>query len=389
MDPTDLLVQTAGLVSQVEQQVAAIITAIAFVMGSSRVIFTAYRKGWENIVPYLKDQGSKFMIIASLCTPVPYLAGIDGKPGTFIGAFPRIVITAGFEQAGKGAVFENLDRIKEELKKSSDSLELSGQLIAVKEASPLAEQSIKWTDAIKVRLAQLIFLLPVIPPLACLAFFNTALGGFLMAVSYTISEYMAVITCGIGVNIDTGNMMNILEIIRSIVTDNVGVISGFIFYTLLLFTFTGVVISAAVRASIFCVTFPFSVVNMAFDARRDVFFRNIVKAFAIALTPVIAVNILNVLVSAFSLCMDGGIVANMVEAYLTSDGAALGSTDAFAVASEMYGFIYRLFVAIVVAPAIIAAPAMIFLMRSYRIACDTIGTGYGLVGGTGKTGEQH
>ncbi len=388
MDPTDLLVQTAGLVSQVEQQVAAIITAIAFVMGSSRVIFTAYRKGWENIVPYLKDQGSKFIIIASLCTPVPYLAGIDGKPGTFIGAFPRIVITAGFEQAGNGAVFENLDRIKEALKKSSDSPELSGQLIAVKEASPLAEQSIKWTDAIKVRLAQLIFLLPVIPPLACLAFFNTALGGFLMAVSYTISEYMAVITCGIGVNIDTGNMISILQIIRGIVAENIGVISGFIFYTLLLFTFTGVVVSAAVRASIFCVTFPFSVVNMAFDARRDVFFRNIVKAFAIALTPVIAVNILDVLASAFSLCMDGGIVANMVEAYLTSDGPALGSPDAFTVASEMYGFIYRLFVAIVIAPVIIAMPAMIFLMRSYRIACDTIGTGYGLVGGKGKAVEQ-
>ena len=101
MDPTDVLVQTAGLVSQVEQQVAAIVTAIAFVMGSSRVIFTAYKKGWENIVPYLKDQGSKFMIIASLCTPVPYLAGVDGEPGTFIGAFPRIVISAGFEQVGQ------------------------------------------------------------------------------------------------------------------------------------------------------------------------------------------------------------------------------------------------------------------------------------------------
>lgn len=385
MDPTDLLVQTAGLVSQVEQQVAAIITAIAFVMGSSRVIFTAYKKGWENLVPYLKDQGSKFMIIASLCTPVPYLAGIDGRPGTFIGAFPRIVISAGFEQMGNSAVFENLDRIKEELKSGAASLELSGQLIAVKEASPLAEQSIKWTDAIRVRLAQLIFLLPVIPPLACLAFFNAALGGFLMAVSYTVSEYMAVITCGIGVNIDTENMIKILQIIRSLVADNVGLISGFIFYTLLLFTFTGVIISTAVRASIFCVMFPFSLVNMAFDARRDVFFQNIVKAFAIALTPVVAVNILNVLTAAFGLCMDGGAVAGMVEAYLTSDAAALKSPDVFTVASEMYGFIYRLFVAIVVAPAVIAMPAMVFLMRSYRITCEAIGVGYGLTGGRGKT----
>ena len=385
MDPTDLLVQTAGLVSQVEQQVAAIVTAIAFVMGSSRVIFTAYKRGWENIVPYLKDQGGKFMIIASLCTPVPYLAGVDGKPGTFIGAFPRIVISAGFEQMGNDAVFENLATIKEELKSSSGSLELSGQLIAVKEASPLAGQSIKWTDAIRVRLAQLIFLLPVIPPLACLAFFNTALGGFLMAVSYTVSEYMAVITCGIGVNIDARNMIRILQIVKDLTTDNIGAISGFIFYTLLLFTFTGVIISAAVRASVFCVTFPFSVVNMAFDARREVFFENIVRAFAIALTPVVAVNILSVLTSAFSLCTDGSAMANMVEAYLASDTAALGSLDVFTVAGEMYGFIYRLFVAIVVAPAVIAIPAMVFLMRSYHIACDAIGTGYGFMGGRGKT----
>ncbi|MBP1750409.1 MAG: hypothetical protein H6Q52_2948 [Deltaproteobacteria bacterium] len=385
MDPTDVLVQTAGLVSQVEQQVAAILTAIAFVMGSSRVIFTAYKKGWENIVPYLKDQGGKFMIIASLCTPVPYLAGVDGKPGTFIGAFPRIVISAGFEQMGNDAVFDNLEKIKEELKDNSDSLELSEQLITVKEASPLAEQKIKWTDAIKVRLAQLIFILPLIPPLACLAFFNTALGGFMMAISYTISEYMAVISCGIGVNIDTQSMINILQIVKSQIDDNIGLISGFIFYTLLLFTFTGVIISTAVRASVFCVTFPFSVVNMAFDARREVFFQNIVKAFAIALTPIIAVNILNVLTTAFTLCMDGGVITDMIEAYLTSDTPALGSSDVFAVASEMYGFIYRLFIAIVLAPAVIAMPAIIFLMRSYRIACDAIGAGFGLMGGGGKS----
>ena len=50
----------------------------------------------------------------------------------------------------------------------------------------------------------------------------------------------------------------------------------------------------------------------------------------------------------------------------------------------MYGSIYRLFVAIVLAPAVIAMPAMIFLMRSYRIACDAIGAGYGIMGGGGK-----
>lgn len=385
MDPTDILVQTAGLVSQVEQQVAAIVTAVAFVMGSSRVIFTAYKKGWENIVPYLKDQGSRFMIIASLCTPVPYLAGVDGKPGTFIGAFPRIVISAGFEQTGNDAVFGNLEKIKEELRDTADSLELSEQLLAVKEASPLAGQKIKWTDALKVRLAQLIFLLPLIPPLACLAFFNTALGGFMMAVGYAISEHMAVVSCGVGVNIDTGSMTELMRIIQSQIANNVGLISGFIFYTLLIFTFTGVIISAAVRAAVFCVTFPFSVVNMAFDSRREVFFRNVVKAFAIALTPIIAVNILNVLTTAFNLCMEGGVVTDMIEAYLISDRTAPGSSDVFAVASEMYGSIYRLFVAMALGPAVVAAPALIFLMRSYRIACDAVGAGFGITGGGGRS----
>ena len=384
MNPTDILVQTADLVSQVEQQVAAIITAIAFMMGSSRVIFTAYRKGWENIVPYLKDQGSKFVIIASLCTPVPYLAGVDGQPGTFIGAFPRIVISAGFEQAGNGAVFDNLEKIKRELKESSRSLEMSEQLLAVKEASPLADQKIKWTDALKMRLAQFIFLVPLIPPIACLAFFNTALGGFVIAVSYTISEYMAVLSCGIGVNVDVAVMAGLLETVKAQLTENIGLISGFVFYTLLIFTFTGVMISMAVRAAVFCVTFPFSVANMAFDSRREVFFQNIVKAFAIALTPVIAVNILNVLGNVFDLCMDGGIVTDMIEAYLAGDAAALQSQDVFTVASEMYGSIYRLFVAMVLGPAVIAAPALIFLMRSYRIACDTIGTGFGIAGGGEK-----
>ena len=119
-------------------------------------------------------------------------------------------------------------------------------------------------------------------------------------------------------------MINILQIVKAQVPTISGLISGFVFYTLLLFTFTGVIISAAVRASVFCVTFPFSVVNMAFDTRREVFFQNIVKAFAIALTPVIAVNILNVLTTAFNLCIDGGVITDMVEAYLASDAAALG-----------------------------------------------------------------
>lgn len=206
----------------------------------------------------------------------------------------------------------------------------------------------------------------------------------MMAISYVISEYMAVISCGIGVNIDTRNMINVLEIVQSLINDNVELISGFIFYTLLIFTFTGVIISAAVRAAVFCVTFPFSVVNMAFDSRREVFFQNIVKAFAIALTPIIAVNILNVLTMAFDLCMDSGVISNMLEAYLTSDAGTLQSTDVFTVASEMYGFIYRLFIATVLAPAVIATPALIFLMRSYRIACDAIGAGFGLMGKTGK-----
>ncbi|MCK9227562.1 MAG: hypothetical protein PHT96_11075 [Syntrophorhabdaceae bacterium] len=56
------------------------------------------------------------------------------------------------------------------MKDHSDSLELSNQLVAAKEASPLADQKIEWTDAIKVCLAQLIFLLPLISPLARIAF---------------------------------------------------------------------------------------------------------------------------------------------------------------------------------------------------------------------------
>lgn len=164
MNPTDLLVQSSKLVSQVEQQVAAIVTAIAFFMGGSRIVFTLYKKGYENIVPYLKDQSGRFMIICALCTPLPFLGGADGKAGTFIGTFPRMVISAGFTQAGDGKVFANLDAVKSRLGKEMGSQDLSEKLKNIKEASPLMGVKIKWVDAIKVRLAQLIFLLPLIPP---------------------------------------------------------------------------------------------------------------------------------------------------------------------------------------------------------------------------------
>lgn len=387
MNPTDLLAQSSQLVAQVEQQVAAIVTAIAFFMGSSRIVFTLYKKGYENILPYIKDQTSRFMIICALCTPLPFLGGADGKAGTFIGTFPRMVISAGFTQVGDGRIFANLDAVKAKLGKEMGSQELSEKLTDIKETSPLAGVKIKWVDAIKVRLAQLIFLLPLIPPSACLALFHPALGAFMMMIGYVVSEYMAVITSGIGVNVDIGNMIFVLETVRELVRSYIGAIAGFLFHTLLIFTFTCVVVAAAVRAAVFCVTFPFSVITMAFDSRKEVFFQNIVKAFAIALTPIIAVNVLNVLVMAYDLCMGSGIALKMVEGYLFSNIDKLSDASVFQVAGEMYGFVFRLFIATVLAPAVLGIPALVFLMRSYRIASEAIGAGLNHSMGAGRGSE--
>lgn len=387
MNPTDLLTQSSQLVAQVEQQVAAIVTAIAFFMGSSRIVFTLYKKGYENILPYVKDQTSRFMIICALCTPLPFLGGADGKAGTFIGTFPRMVISAGFTQVGDGRIFANLDAVKAKLGKEMGSQELSEKLTGIKETSPLAGVKIKWVDAIKVRLAQLIFLLPLIPPSACLALFHPALGAFMMMIGYVVSEYMAVISSGIGVNVDIGNMIFVLETVRELVRSYIGTIASFLFHTLLIFTFTGVIVAAAVRAAVFCVTFPFCVVTMAFDSRKEVFFQNIVKAFAIALTPIVAVNVLNVLVMAYNLCMGGGIASKMVEGYLFSNIDKLGDASVFQVAGEMYGFVFRLFIATVLAPAVLGIPALVFLMRSYRIASEAIGAGLSHSMGAGRAGN--
>jgi hypothetical protein len=386
MNPADLLAQSAALVSQVEEQVAAIVTAIAFFMGSSRTVFTLYKKGYENIVPYIKDQTGRFMIICALCTPLPFLGGTDGKPGTFIGTFPRMVISAGFAQAGNGKVFDNLKSVKASLQKEMGSGELSEKLTNIKEASPLTGVKIKWVDAIKVRLAQLIFLLPLIPPSACLALFHPALGAFMMMISYIVSEYMAVITCGIGVNVDTSGMIFVLETVRELVRGYIGAITGFLFHTLLVFTFTGVIITAAVRAAVFCVTFPYSIITMAFDSRREVFFQGIIKTFAIALTPIVAVNVLNVISMAYDLFMRGGLAGGMVEAYLFSGIESLVDTGVFPVAGEMYGFIFRLFIATVLAPSVLSVPAIVFLVRSYRIASEAIGAGLSYSSGTGRGG---
>lgn len=387
MNPTDLLVQSAKLVTQVEDQVAAVVTAIAFFMGSTRTVFILYRKGYENIVPYLKDQTGRFMIICALCTPLPFLGGTDGKAGTFIGTFPRMVISAGFAQAGNEKVFDNLKAVKAKLGKEMSSGELSEKLTSIKEASALTGVKIKWVDAIKVRLAQLIFLLPLILPSSCLALFHPALGAFMMMISYVVSEYMAVITCGIGVNVDTSSMTFVLETVRELVRGYIGAITGFLFHTLLVFTFTGVIIAAAVRAAVFCVTFPYSLITMAFDSRREVFFQGIVRAFAIALTPVVAVNVLNVLSMAYDLFAGGGLAGGMVEAYLFGNINSLVNTGVFPVASEMYGFIFRLFIATALAPSVLSAPGIVFLVRSYRIASEAIGAGLYYSGGTGRASE--
>ena len=41
----------------------------------------------------------------------------------------------------------------------------------------------------------------------------------------------------------------------------------------------------------------------------------------------------------------------------------------------MYGFVFRLFIATVLAPTVLGIPALVFLIRSYRIASEAIGAG--------------
>jgi hypothetical protein len=53
----------------------------------------------------------------------------------------------------------------------------------------------------------------------------------MMMISYVVSEYMAVITCGIGVNVDTSSMTFVLETVRELVRGYIGAITGFLFHT--------------------------------------------------------------------------------------------------------------------------------------------------------------
>lgn len=375
MNPADLLVQSDKLVAQVEQQVAAIAMAAAFFISCTRLVFVLYKKGYENIIPYAKDQTGRFMIICALCTPLPFLGGAgEGKTGTFIGTFPRMVISAGFAQAGDGTVFQNMDSIKNRYDRDIESKDLSEKLNSLKEASPLMGIKIKWVDAIKVRLAQLVFLVPLVPPCACLALFHPELGALMMLISYIISEYMAVVCCGIGVNIAVDNMLFVLGTVNGLVRDFIGTISGFLFYTSLTFTFAGVIISAAIRAAVFSVVFPFSVISMAFDSRQEVFYQNVVRSFAIALTPIVAVNVLQVLVMAYDLFAGGnGIASRIIGAYLFSDVDKLKNAGVFVVAGHMYGFVFRLFMVTVLAPAVLCVPAAVCLARSYSIASEAVG----------------
>lgn len=369
------------------REMAMIAVALAFVMSTVRLMSEIFTRGYDQFGAYFRDQLKKFMIIVFLTLPLPGLGG-----GSFISAFPALVIKGGITTANSFVK----DAAPKELGGGGELLNMPADLrTKIKNIRNIDETAIKaaltqlqndnsalyklsWVDEIWVKIvAAIIMILFTAPFLILLPLLGNVWGNvfsviwqfsFLMSLSVTghaqgqtinIQSLLGGFSGGDGISRQPGAIVQLIS-----------AVADFAFVTALTFSFFGVLLSCVVKAVIMIITFPISVVTMAFEQQRQVFISNIARAFSIALTPIVAATVFAICLAAYShLTASGGLVSKMVDTYIGA-GTATNFDDFGAL-------FFRWLVAMFLAPVVLCFPVVRYMVKVPQIVQELIGVGVG------------
>jgi hypothetical protein len=356
--------------------------ALAFVMSLMRIGNEAWKSGYDKTMPFIKDQVTKFLVVVALAMPINFIPAMGNQ--SFITSFPQMVMNAGFETAKKmisnGGNWSsstlimlpnNLDdkirKLKQEQAKTAQQKEQEfNQLWEGEQFKTDMEKNAKYSKIgilIKGLAVAAVILLIMSPMLILLASIGGT-AGFIASGTLVVIVMSQMQSWADGTVAATPLAFQLLQWALN-------EMAQFMFTSIATFSFFAVMITASVRAVIHTLLFPVSVVNTAFEGRRQVFYNQIAKFISLALTPVVACIVFIVSAEAFAMLSSKfGLIDVMQKIFV----GAMPAHDASIM--SIVSWFFRFAIACLIAPAMLALPVAKLIWQSERFASEAVGQGF-------------
>lgn len=382
---SDLLARTSYLMSNYVNEISSTAIALAFVMTLFRIGNEAWKSGYDKTMPYLKDQAGKFIVVVALCMPMNIIPAMGNH--SFITGFPQMVMNAGFETAKTmianggnwsastlimlpAGLDEKIRKLKQEQAATAAQREQEFyQLWDSNEFKKDMEKNSTWSrigtflKGIAVALLILLIMSPILILLASIG----GMAGLIASGTIVVIVLAQMQGWASGTQAATPPAFQLLQWALS-------EMAQFMFTSIATFSFFAVLITASIKAVIHTLLFPISVVNSAFESRRQIFYSQIAKFVSLALTPVVACLVFIVSAEAFAMLSSKfGLIDVMQKVFV----GATPPTDAPIM--QIVSWFFRFAVSCLMAPSMLALPVAKLIWQSERFASEAVGQGFAAV----------
>lgn len=399
----------ANVLDTFSDRISLLVFGMALVVSMFKSLSTLWSKGYDHFIPAVRAHAGTLAIILCLCLPVPFLSG-----GSFITSFPVMIVKGGMGTAAAivpslplpGAKSGNLtdlpmglrDYIKE--KRGIDEESILAQMDEFHTKIKAGEGENKessWgiSGPLKKAVLQTLICAGIVLAFAIPCGIGSPfVVGPLGLIAWSISGVIAdAVLAGVGepnkIAIDV-----VQDFLRWFFGSIALGITDMIVYTMMTFGFYGLMIVTMVKAVIYCVTFPISLSNMAFDGRRQVFISAVIRIFALGITPVVAAVVFAVCIEGYCLLtVSGGIVDKMITTYAVNDPAGGALSSVPAAVSAIFEIFLKWIIVVFAVPGLFSiglmrlffkVPSMIQELLGEAVVSSGLTEKMGRFGGAGK-----
>lgn len=358
--------------------ISSLVIGLAFVMSCVRILGVMWSKGYDQTVPYFKEQLMKFVIVIALALPM----NIGPIQGSFITEFPQLIIKGGFITAEQmfsqggvpsgtsggliglpGGLRQKILQGRIDYANDPRIQDLNKQL-QDEASSMFGLRDVFSTKFFKVLVYTLLFSILSLPIIVILVVSGQWPA---IAMVLTINFLMAVTAA------TNQSSMSGLVGGGTIITDLITAVVDFIFVATLTFTYYGVLISTLIKGVIYSLTFPFTILNMPFESQKAHFITGIVRIFTLAVTPIVAIVIFLVSALGYSyLTAPDGVVDQMIKTYVGIPGGTF---------NDLIAWYFRWMFTVFFAPVAMCLPVARYMIMAPRIAGELLGSGISATSG--------
>lgn len=373
----------SGTIGYLANEVGYVVAAGAVVMALMKAVVVFWRHGHDQAVAFVRGQAAHVVLAVALAVPWPLLGG-----RSFMAWYPQAVIAAGWKTASAvvGAVPEWGGKLSElpynlhhRINEARNELERrSAELLDSLGGSEFANKGLSFWDFIKaigsggvveavmrVLVGMLTSALVVLPLVVVLLPVNPAVAVSVgLAVAGVLGAWLSGASTAEGLEY-------LCEVSRALMRP----IATTFFVNVLTFCYFGVLLSTVIKAVIYAVTFPISLIGVVFESRRHTLMESVWRGVCIALTPVVAGLVFGVACQFFVLAtVEGGIVEKMMLTWVGSYGPELSF-------GEKVAYMFRVLVAPLFMGGLMVVPAARYVLQSSRIAAEVVGGAIGWASG--------